>query len=132
LSQQSNAAITPYKGMYGLPQASIITNNKLWKHIAPYGYHPTAHTPGFWKHESNPLYFSLVVDNFLIKYREKMQANKVINALTQEYKITTNWEAILYCGVTLTWWDYLARTWDSFMPGYVASALKHFQHEQPK
>jgi hypothetical protein len=116
--------------MYGLPQAGIIANNKWQKHLAPYGYHPTAHTPGLWKHQQDPFYFSLVIDNFLIKYQDKTHANKLIQALKQEYKITTNWEATLYCGNTLKW-DYLARTCELSISGYVKAALKRFQHELP-
>ena len=38
------------KGMYGLKQASIIANQELVKHMAPFVYHPVKHTPGLWVH----------------------------------------------------------------------------------
>ena len=40
------------KGMYGLTQAGIITNQELVKQMAPFGYHPVQHTPGLWVHDS--------------------------------------------------------------------------------
>jgi hypothetical protein len=35
-----------WKGMYGLPQAGIIANQRLENHLAKYGYMPTYLTPG--------------------------------------------------------------------------------------
>ena len=40
------------KGMYGLKQAGIISNQELVKHIAPFGYHTVQHTPGLWVHDN--------------------------------------------------------------------------------
>ena len=56
------------KGMYGLKLAGIIANQELVKHMAPIGYHPMQHTPGLWFHESRKTIFSLVVDDFWVKY----------------------------------------------------------------
>ena len=39
------------KGMYGLPQAGILANKLLTKHIARHGYYPCTHTPGLWRHQ---------------------------------------------------------------------------------
>ena len=57
-----------WKGMYGLPQANMLVNNQLTKHLATYGYSPTTHTPGLWQHQAHPIYFTLVVDSFGVKY----------------------------------------------------------------
>ena len=56
------------KGMYGLKQAGITSNQELVKHMAPFGYHPVTHTPGLWVHDRKKTLFSLVVDNFCVKY----------------------------------------------------------------
>ena len=55
------------KGMPGLKQAARLANERLVHHLAPYGYSPVHHTPYLWKHESNGILFSLVVDDFGIK-----------------------------------------------------------------
>ena len=55
------------KGMYGLKQAGILANQQLQKHLEPYGYAPVRHMPGLWKHATNSVTFSLVVDDFGIK-----------------------------------------------------------------
>ena len=56
------------KGMYGLPQAGIIVNKQLTKHLVPFGYCPVLHTPELWNHDTSPLFFTLVVDDFLFRY----------------------------------------------------------------
>jgi hypothetical protein len=42
------------KGIYGLLQAGIIANQKLTKHLAKYGYHPTKHTPDYGNTNNDP------------------------------------------------------------------------------
>jgi hypothetical protein len=63
------------KGMYGLPQAGVLANKLLKKHLARHGYFEQSHTPGLWKHVSRPIWFNLCVDDFGIKYvgREHLQ-----------------------------------------------------------
>ena len=39
------------KGMYGLPQAGLLTQESLAKCLAKYGYKQSQVTPGFWTHE---------------------------------------------------------------------------------
>ena len=56
------------KGMYGLPQAGKVANDELVQHLAEFGYAPCKHTPGLFKHESRPILFSLVVDDFGVQY----------------------------------------------------------------
>lgn len=118
------------KGMYGLPQAGIIANQKLTRHLAKYGYHPTKHTPGLWQHDVRPVTFSLVVDDFGIKYVGKEHAEHLINALRADYRITVDWEGQLYCALALNW-DYNERSVTLSMPGYIAAALHKFQHPTP-
>ena len=69
------------KGMYGLPHAGKIANDRLQQHLAPYGYHPVRHTPGLWKHNSRPISFTLVVDDFGIKYANIADVHHLHNEL---------------------------------------------------
>ena len=57
------------KGMYGLPQAGIIAQELLEERLAKYGYHQSKIIPGFWSHKTRPICFTLVVDDFAIKYK---------------------------------------------------------------
>ena len=56
------------KGMYGLPQAGRIANQLLVKRMRKAGYHPCQFTPGLWRHVWRPITFTLVVDDFGIKF----------------------------------------------------------------
>ena len=56
------------KGMYGLVQAVIIAHTALKEHLQPFGYEPAPITPGLWRQNKNGINFTLVVDNFGIKY----------------------------------------------------------------
>jgi hypothetical protein len=117
------------KGMYGLPQAGILANDRLQKHLALHGY-TTTDTPGLFRHATRPISFTLVVDDFGVKYVGEEHAQHLIDTLQSLYSITTDWTGSLYCGLTLQW-DYLARTVDLSMPGYVANALHKFMHSPP-
>ena len=60
--------------MYGLPQSIRITHDDLVKQLETYGYHPPSKTPGTWKQNSQPINFTLVVDDFGVKYLWKENA----------------------------------------------------------
>ena len=79
------------KGMYGLPQAGLLANVKLTKHLAKYEYHPTKYTPGLCTHESRQIAFTLTVDDFLIKYSTKEDADHLLSALKYQYVIYNVW-----------------------------------------
>ena len=53
--------------MYGLPQARIISQQLLKERLGKHGYCQSKTTPGLWKHDTRPINFSLVVDNFGVK-----------------------------------------------------------------
>ena len=112
--------------MYGLKQADIIANMKLTKHLDKNAYHPVQHTPGLWKHNTWATIFTLVVDDFEIKYASKQDAKHLIQALRAKYTISTDWDASLYIGITLNW-NYTAGYVDLSMPKYVARALHKFK-----
>ncbi len=55
------------KGMYGLPQAGIIAQQLLKERLQNYGYRQSKATPGLWQHDTRPISFSLVVNDFGVK-----------------------------------------------------------------
>ena len=118
------------KGMYGLPQAGILANDRLQKHLAKAGYSPTPHTPGLYRHHTRPIAFSLVVDDFGVKYVGRPHAEHLVDTLQSLYTVTEDWSGTLYLAMTLQW-DYKARTVDCSMPGYIQKALTRFQHPAP-
>jgi hypothetical protein len=66
--QEKKVYIEIQKGMYGLPQAGILANELLQRNLAKDGYRPTTHTHGLCTHDTQPISFSLVVDDFGAKY----------------------------------------------------------------
>ena len=54
--------------MYGLPQAGRIKDDALVQNLEPYGYHPSNNTLGLWTYDSRPINFTLVVNDFEVKY----------------------------------------------------------------
>jgi hypothetical protein len=106
--------------------------NKLFKQrLAKHGYYEVVHTPGLWKHTTRPISFTLVVNDFSSKYVEKEHAEHLLNALQQHYILDIDWSGTLYCGIALKW-DYLNKTVDISMPGYIKKVLQRFRHECSK
>jgi hypothetical protein len=68
------------KGMYGLKQAGLFANQLLQTRLAPFGYYPARHTPGLWLHKTRSISFTLVVDDFTVKYVGKHHAEHLRNA----------------------------------------------------
>ena len=93
------------RGMYGLPQAGLLAQQQLIKRLNKAGYHQSVTTPGFWKHEWRPISFTLVVDDFGVKYVGKQNADHLVSVLQEHYTIDIDWEGTRYIGLTLDW-DY--------------------------
>jgi hypothetical protein len=115
------------RGMYGLPQAGILAQNLLEKHLNQHGYHQSKVTPGLWKHDWRPLLFTLCVDNFGIKYVGREHANHLAKILEECYKCSIDWDGSQYLGMTMDW-DCNGHKVHISMLDYVPEALMHFQH----
>ena len=87
--------------MYGLAQSRRIANQDFQRHLARYGYYPTKRTPGLWKHRTQPIGFILVVNNFGIKYTNKVDINHLFEAAKDKYPLKINWEGSKYVGIDL-------------------------------
>ncbi len=116
------------RAVWGLPQAGILANKLLRKRLLPHGYYECTHTPGLWRHLTRPISFTLVVDNFGVKYVGKEHIQHLITCLKEKYELTEDWTGNLYCGINLLW-DYEARTLDISMPGYIKKLLHKYKHK---
>eukprot|EP00956_Cyclotella_meneghiniana_P014140 scaffold21040_cov41-Cyclotella_meneghiniana.AAC.5 len=116
--------------MYGLPQAGALANKLLRERLAPAGYYEVGHMPGLWRHVTRPISFTLVVDDFGVKYVGKEHAQHLINTLKQHYKLAEDWDGDLYCGIKLDW-DYENHILDISLPGYIEKVLLRFGHKKP-
>lgn len=119
------------KGMYGLPQAGILAQELLEKRLNKHGYFQSKLIPGLWTHETRPICFSLVVDDFGVKYVGEEHAKHLATVLKEHYEIEEDWSGSKYIGLTLGW-DYQQGKVHLSMPSYVSKALQKFKHEAPQ
>jgi hypothetical protein len=71
-----------------LKHAGLLANQLLQTRLAPFGCYPARHTPGICLHKKRPIAFSLIVDDFAVKYMGKQHADDLINALLKSYELT--------------------------------------------
>ncbi|KAL7487117.1 LOW QUALITY PROTEIN: hypothetical protein ACHAW6_015771 [Cyclotella cf. meneghiniana] len=114
--------------MYGLPQAGLLAYELLEKQLNKHGYHQLKFTLGLWTHESRPICFTLVVDDFGMKFQGREHALHLVNIFKEYYEISENWMGRKYIGLTFDW-DYEKGEVYVSMLGY---ELRWFGHEQPK
>jgi hypothetical protein len=119
------------RAVWGLPQVGILANKCLRRKLAPFGYYESTNTPGLWYHESHPITFTLVVDNFGIKYENKDNVDHLIASIKKDYMLTEDWMGNLYCGIQLNW-DYAGQTVNISMPGYIKKKLHEYGHIIPR
>jgi hypothetical protein len=115
----------------GLPQAGLFNNKFLKECLNKHGYQQSKLVPGLWKHDTRPIQFTLVVNDFGMKYIGKEHAQHLNNALEEQYKHTCDWTGKWYIRITLDW-DYNKCQIHLSMPNYMQKALKQFQHKAGK
>ena len=113
------------KGMYGLPQTGLISQKRLNAHLLKFGYTKYEHTSGLYAHTTRATTFTLVVDNFGIKYCSTDDAIHLLTCLRALYEITTDWTGSLYIGFTLQW-NYKKRWVELSIPSYIEKSLIRF------
>lgn len=109
------------KQMYGLPQAGLLAYELLEKQLNKHGYHQLKFTLGLWTHESRPICFTLVVDDFGMKFQGREHALHLVNIFKEYYEISENWMGRKYIGLTFDW-DYEKGEVYVSMLGYVEGA----------
>jgi hypothetical protein len=89
------------KETFSLPQAGISAQQLLEENLIKHGYCQSETTPGLWKHDTCLISFSLIVDDFGIKYLGKEHAQHMLDTVRQYYKCACEWEGERYCKLTL-------------------------------
>ncbi len=119
------------KGMYGLLQAGILAQELLEKRLNKHGYSQSKAVLGLWTHKTRSISFTLVVNDFGVKYVGKEHAMHLNSILKQHYEISEDWTGSKYIGVTFEW-DYHNRRVHLSMPGYISKASQRFRLEWPR
>ena len=119
------------RAWYGLKQSGKIAHDDLVEHLKIDGYTKT-NTEGLFKHHTRNIAFTLVTDDFAIKYTDSADADHLIHCIRKKYKkFKVDWDAKQYIGINLDW-DYEQRTVKLSMQGYVEQALIELEHDLPK
>ena len=69
------------KGIYVIVQAGIISHTALKEHLRPFGYEPAPITLVLWCHNKTGIKFTLVIDDFGIKYQRREDAVHLKHAI---------------------------------------------------
>jgi hypothetical protein len=113
---------------WGLPQAGILANKLLRKRLKPHGYYECINTPGLWHHATRPVTFSLMVNDFGVKYVGKEDAHHLINCLKRKHmnsrKIEPGTYTAAFCSVGITRHKKI----DISMQGYIKKQLLIYEH----
>eukprot|EP01036_Dinobryon_divergens_P061892 gene61892-biopygen31968 len=112
------------KSMYGLPHAGKIAQDVLIARLASHDYHQTG-TICLFRNATNGVAFTLVVDDFGVKFKDLAGAEDLIKCLQLYYKLTIKMDATKYLGLTIAV-DHIAREVRLSAPGVIPKALKQF------
>ncbi len=77
------------------------------------------------------MWFTLVVDNFGVKYIGRDNIEHLMAALKQDYDVEEDWTGSLYCGIKLHW-NYEKGYLDTSMENYVRKDLLKYNHAKPR
>ena len=71
------------KGMYGLPQAGLLAQELLIERLAKHGYTQCKIIRGLCRHKTRPIVFTLIVDDFGVKYVNKEDVDHLMSVLKE-------------------------------------------------
>ena len=110
------------KGMYGLPQAGLLAQQRLIAHLTTHGYRETS-TPCLFRHTSNGTAFTLFWHQvFLTSWRRSSHSYPPLRLL---YVITIDWTGSKCIGFTIRFNDK-NRQVSLTTPGYIDKVLQRF------
>jgi hypothetical protein len=127
-SDSTKVAVRIKGGMYGLPQAGRLAQEKLVKVLYDHGYYMCKSTTCLFKHKALDTEFTLTVDDFAISHLPK-DLQHLLDALKSVYPITfeTGTSIIDYIGFKAEFnYNIPIRTCKLSMPGYMKAACDRF------
>ena len=95
------------------------------EYLANYDYFPSATDPCLFRHTSNGFAFTLVVDDFLIKYKDRASAMHLFTALQERYPLKFDWSTCQYLGIDIAF-EKRKRTVKLSIPGHIPKMLRPF------
>lgn len=89
------------KRIYSLPQVGRLASNLLKQWLRKHGYYETIITLSLWKYTFRLVYFTLIVDDFGIKFTDIKNTIYLIKILKKYYKVEVDWSGSRYARITL-------------------------------
>ena len=102
-----------------------------WKKSQETWFFEVPHTPGLFTHKTRPVWFTLCIDDFGVKYVGKEQADYLMSGLKQFYNMEKDWKGALYYIISLDW-HYAEGCVDIYMPNDAQRQLTKYEHSPPK
>jgi hypothetical protein len=96
----------------------VLANKLLKKLLDEHDYYEVDHTPGLFTHKTRPMWFTLLVDDFGVKYIGNQHAEHLRSVLKEHHGMEEDWGGELYCRISLNW-NYDKIYVDISMPNYV-------------
>ena len=118
------------KTVPGLKNSGLLSQNRLIRHLATCGYHQTA-TPMLFRHATRDISFTLVVDDFGIKYTALSDYDHLKSSLELLYKVTSSPIGTRYLGFDIDY-DRQSRVMRLSLGGYISKLLKSAVPESVK
>jgi hypothetical protein len=116
--------------MYGHPFAGRGANIDLVAHLLTHDFIQDSNIPCLFTHRTRCISFTLVVDDFGVKYNKIDDFNFLVSSLKKKYELHVDLTGAKYIGVRLDW-DYVANTVTPSMPTYVAAGIARFCPDGP-
>jgi hypothetical protein len=129
LAYNGNTHLEMRRAVWGLPQAGILANKRLQQKLAVFGYFRHVNMPGLWYHKSRPISFTLMVEDFGVKCKNKDDINHLVASMKTRYTLNKDWFGDLYCRIVLAW-DYVNRTVDISMLGNEVEGINNMLQSQ--
>ena len=74
-----------------MPQAGILAQKLLEMQLNEHDYSQSKAVPGIWTHKTQPISFTLIVNDFGVKYVRKEHAMHLISIFKEHYEISEDW-----------------------------------------
>ena len=113
------------KAMYGLPNAGLISQDRLFGHLDHHGYKQSRLVPCIFRHATRSTAFSLVVDDFGIKYTKPEDLEHFITIMQELYELKVDRTGSQYLGFAIKFSEDRNEVHLS-LPGYIAKAIERF------
>ena len=117
--------------LHGLAEARRIANQDVVDHLAKFGHYECKFTPGLFSHETRPIHFSLIVDDFGVKWVHRKDFDHLLHSLETKCTMTCDVDGKQHVGMHLDW-DCDTREVTCSMDQCAQDALSELEVTKPK